>query len=205
MVYSDEILHYEKVISLHMEELNSRGYAVIFAITGENGTGKTHFAKKILTRLPFYQSFNLGLITKTIRCLTDMNDITMLENFRDLKVDQLFSRIIQYACAEYQKNGVNVLIDGVQIDSVELNNDSNILGGVILEVSHDAKRVRNDKPTTHFKRKLEIHAATDVRRYMSNEGFLIVDNNGDFMETYDNILRKLNQLLVAKMKELNNG
>lgn len=192
----------ENVITRKINDLNSNGIAVIFAISGGNGTGKTRLSKEILTKLAFHQSFNLGLITKTIRCLTDTNGVTILENFRNAKVDGLFSHIIQYSCAEYQRNGVNVLIDGVQIDTVKLNDDSNILGGVVLEVSNDIKLRRNDKPTTHFKRKLTIHSQTDVRRYAENERFKSINNDGDFDNLYQSVLNWLENLLDRKLKEV---
>lgn len=195
----------EGSIASKMQQLNDLGYAVIYAITGGNGTGKTHLSKQILTRLPFHQSFNLGLVTKTIRCLTDAHEVTILENFKNQDVDTLFSHIIEYACHEYQHNGVNVLIDGVQIDTLKLRSNRDIIGGVILEVSEATRLQRNDKPTTHFKRKLAIHAETDVRRYIETNKFAIVDNDDDFTHTYVQVLKYLGLLLDKKIREVENG
>lgn len=191
----------EQLIAAKITELNHLNFAVIFAVTGGNGVGKTHLAKHLLTQLPFHQSFNLGLITKTIRCLTDMDNVTMLENFRDTQVDKLFLHIIQYACAEYQRNGVNVLIDGVQVDSVALHDDDHILGGIILDVEESIKLQRNDRPTTHFKRKLAIHSETDMRRYIQNDSFKVIANNNDFSKTYQATLEWFNVLLDRKLNE----
>ena len=189
-------------ITSKINELNNLGIAAMFVVTGANGTGKTHLAKRLLTELPFHQSFNLGLITKTIRFLTDSKDVTVLENFRNERVDVLFTHIIKYSCSEYQRNGVNVLIDGVQIDTVALNDDSNILGGIILDVNDQEKLLRNDKPTTHFKRKLAIHSATDVRRYIENDTFKIIRNDGDFQETYYLALEWIEYLVDKKLSQM---
>lgn len=186
-----------------MAELNRRDVAVIFAVTGGNGTGKTHLAKQLLTNLPFHQSFNLGQVTKTIRCLTDMNDVTMLENFRDARADALFLRVIQYSSREYQRNGVNVLIDGVQIDSEALRDDTAILGGIILDVAKPIRLQRNDRPTTHFKRTLAVQSDTDTPEYVENDDFRIIDNNGSFNETYYAALEWLDTLLDRKLSETN--
>ena len=195
----------EKTILSKINELNDLGVAAIFSVTGGNGTGKTHMAKYMLTYLLFHQSFNLGLVTKTIRCLTDAGDVTVLENFRNESIDKIFTHIIQYSCSEYQNNGVNVLIDGVQIDTVALREDSSILGGVILDVSVPKRIHRNNKPSTHFKRKLAIHSTTDVRRYFDNDKFKTINNDGDFLETYQAVLEQLDYLLDKKLNEIRNN
>lgn len=195
----------EAAIMTKMAELNRRDFAVIFAVTGGNGTGKTHLAKRLLANLPFHQSFNLGLVTKTIRCLTDMNDVTMLENFRDVRADALFLRVIQYSCDEYQRNGVNVLIDGVQIDSEVLGDDTAILGGIILNVAKPIRLQRNDRPTTHFKRTLVVQSEADMPHYVENEGFRAIDNSGSFDETYRATLEWLDRLLDKKLDEVNDN
>lgn len=189
----------EESIALKMHELNGLGVAVIYAVTGGNGTGKTHLSKQLLTRLPFHQSFNLGTVTKTIRCLSEEKEVTILENFKNKKIETLFSHIIQYAAQEYQKNGVNILIDGVQIDTPFLQADENILGGTILDVSELIKLQRNDKPSTHFKRTLAIHAETDIRQYTENDKYVIIHNDGDFADTYLQVLTHLELLLDKKL------
>jgi Ni2+-binding GTPase involved in maturation of urease and hydrogenase len=190
---------HEEQIALKMKQLNDDGKAVIFVIAGANGAGKTRLCREVLTKLPFYQSFNLGLITKTIRCLTDMQEVSMLENFESENAERIFTRVIQYSCKEYQKNGVNLVIEGVQIDCKTLQDDENILGGVVLEVKDSIKNERNNRPDTHFKRKLEVDSGVDMPTYRTNDHFVMINNDGNFIQTYTNVLGTLEGLLDEKL------
>lgn len=191
----------EKQIADKINLLNTQGKAVIFVVTGGNGTGKSVIAKNLLTHLPFHQSFNLGAITKTIRFLNEDLTVSQLENFTDKNIDNLFTPIVQYSCQEYQKNGVNVIVDGVQINTRSQEWYGLVTGGVILTVERDIKLQRNDFPDTHFKRKIDIQI-TDQYRYEANDLFLAVDNSSTFVETYNDVLRTLDQLLTSQIETI---
>lgn len=187
-----------KDINLKIDALNSCGKAALFIVTGENGAGKTVFSKKLLCDLAFAQSFNLGVVTKTIRHL-HKNQVSSLENFVDEDTDALFTEIIEFSCGEYQKTGVNVLIDGVQIDTETLQKNDDVLGGVILRASAATRTVRGANPTTHFNRKLQIDPQTDDRHYVANDKFIAITNEGTLDDTYEKILQALDNLLKEKL------
>ena len=193
----------EQEITRKMRLLNKHGVAVIFIVTGGNGTGKSVIAKSLLTRLPFHQSFNLGAITKTIRFLNEDVTVSKLENFDDKHIDNLFTPIVQYSCCEYQRNGVNVIVDGVQIDTKSKSWSSLITGGVILNVNTRVRLLRNDLPDTHFKRKIDI-SITDHYEYKPSDLFYEVDNSHSFEETYLKVLDILDSALTKQLIALKN-
>lgn len=175
--------------------LNELGYAVAFVVTGHNGSGKTTIAKRLLSDLPFYQTFNLGVVTKTLRYTQQTLTVTPLENFKDPDVNTEFTEIIRFAISEYQINGVNLVVDGVQVDTQALSQDSNIIGGVILEVDSAELYRRNDSPATHFNRRLSITHPSDNLTYTKTNHFKPIANNGSIEETYDRVTKHLSNLL----------
>lgn len=183
-----------------MRLLNAQHKAVVFVVTGPNGSGKTAITKQLLTSLPFHQTFNLGAIAKTIRYIYQDAGTTRLENFTNKKITNLFTPIVQFACREYQKNGVNVIIDGVQIDTKSPEWNGLIVGGIVLDVDKETRINRNKFPDTHFNRKLEI-SLTDNCEYADSELFVTINNSGALSKTFNEILRSLES---AFNKELSN-
>ncbi len=185
-----------------MRLLNAKHKAVIFVVTGPNGAGKTAITKQLLTALPFHQTFNLGAVAKTIRYIYQDEGTTRLENFTNKKITNLFTPIVQFACREYQKNGVNVIIDGVQIDTLSPEWSGLIAGGIILDVDKDTRINRNHFPDTHFNRKLEI-SLSDHCEYVDSELFVTINNSGALSETFNAILRLLDNALDKEFVKAN--
>lgn len=180
--------------------LNKRHQAAIFIVTGPNGTGKTVLTKRLLTILPFHQTFNLGAIAKTIRYVYQDARTTRLENFSSQKITKLFTPIVQFACGEYQKNGVNVLIDGVQIDTASDKWSELITGGIVLQVDQNIKYQRNQKAETHFNRKMEI-SLSDHYHYQLSDQFAVIDNNDNFTKTFNAALKVLDEQLSRQLRK----
>lgn len=187
-----------------MRELNAHHVAVIFVVTGPNGTGKTVLTKRLLTDLPFHQTFNLGAVAKTIRYIYQDEEVSRLENFTNKKITRLFTPIVQFACREYQKNGVNVIVDGVQIDTGSPKWDEHVIGGVVLSVKDEVKFQRNQHPETHFNRKMDLHI-TDNCEYTSSDLFEQIDNTGSFDETYRRVLEYLSDSLDKRWDVIDKG
>ena len=192
-------------ISNKIKLLNANNSAVIFIVTGGNGTGKSVITKQLLCDLPFHQSFNLGAVTKTIRFLNEDIIVSKLENFNDKNIDNLFTPIVQYACAEYQKNGVNIIIDGVQIDTKSHNWKNLITGGVILSVENGIKQERSNFSDTHFNRKIDLQI-TDDYNYVQTPYFININNGLSFVSSYNKVLEVLNtaldrQLMKARIND----
>jgi hypothetical protein len=185
-----------------MRLLNAKHKAVIFVVTGPNGAGKTAITKQLLTALPFHQTFNLGAVAKTIRYIYQDEGTTRLENFTNKKITNLFTPIVQFACREYQKNGVNVIIDGVQIDTLSPEWSGLIAGGIILDVDKETRINRNHFPDTHFNRKLEI-SLTDHCEYVDSELFVTINNSGALNETFNAILQSLDNALDKEFAKAN--
>ena len=185
-------------IEQKMIQLNGQHQAVIFVLTGANGTGKTVMSKRLLTSLPFHQTFNLGAVTKTIRYIYQDAETTRLENFTDEKITKLFTPIVQFACNEYQKNGVNVIVDGIQIDPSSLLWSHNITGGVVLKVNSKIKNRRNHYPVTHFNRAMDLHVS-DNYTYRSSDKFVNLDTKGQIDDTFDKILQVLSDQLDKQL------
>lgn len=181
-------------ISTKMIRLNALGHAVIFCVTGVNGSGKTRFTKELLANLPFYQSINMGLFTKCLRYFRKDLHFNALENMSASEYDELYSNFIKFVADQYRIVGVNCIIEGVQIDSKNLNSEENILGGVIL-MTEDATIIdRGDRPNSHFLRSMlmgDIHH----REYEENKKFFYIDNNDDFETAFNNCLVGLEHLL----------
>lgn len=188
-------------LALKMQILNKHSIAVIFIITGVNGSGKTVFTKRLLTELPFHQTFNLGAVAKTVRFAYRDQEVTRLENFTDKKTTALFTPIVQFSCAEYRKNGVNVIIDGVQIDTLSSQWEGLITGGIILRVSDGLRLERNQYPDTHFNRAMEL-TITDHMHYTPSKLFIELDNNKAKEETFQDILMSLSKLLDSQLERL---
>jgi tRNA uridine 5-carbamoylmethylation protein Kti12 len=188
------------IINDKIAQLNKRDYAVIFVVTGLNGSGKTIVARRLLVDLNFHQTFNLGSVTKTLRYLST-EETTNLENFKNSDLNKLYTPIVQFACKEYQCNGVNVIIDGVQIDTSSTGWQESITGGIILEVPNSIKTFRNNKPDTHFKRVL-YKTSEDNFAYAPNDTFRFIDNSNDIDDTYNKVLRVLDGILSRKLRNL---
>lgn len=185
-------------IAHKMRLLNEQCQAVIFIITGPNGSGKTVFTKRLLTELPFHQTFNLGAVAKTIRYVYGDEKITRLENFTNKKTAGFFTPIVQFSCSEYQKNGVNVVVDGVQIDTGSKKWKGLITGGIVLNVEDELRVLRNQHPETHFNRAMEL-TLSDRIQYSSSEMFVTLDNNMSKEDTFSSILAVLSSQLDRQL------
>lgn len=191
-----------KSIQEKMDRLNAQNKAVIFVVTGPNGSGKTVFTKQLLASLPFHQSFNLGAVAKTIRYIYDDEDFTRLENFTNKKTTDFFTPIVQFSCGEYQRNGVNVIVDGVQIDTSSKKWKHLITGGVVLEVDNETRILRNKHPETHFNRKMRFEQADKIR-YSSSDTFVFINNNKTKKSTFRKLLTVLSSQLDRQLLQEN--
>ena len=191
----------ETTISSKISFLNDNKIAVIYVLTGSNGSGKSVLEKKILNNLPFHQTFNLGAVTKTIRFMNRELKVTSLENFEEKRINELFTPIVQFSCEEYMKNGVNVIIDGVQINTSSPKWKNSITGGAILRVTPELKLMRGSYTDTHFNRRINTKYLEEYN-YRDSRCFITIDNNGTLEETYKNLLESLNELMDLKLKGL---
>ncbi|GIW59211.1 MAG: hypothetical protein KatS3mg087_0277 [Patescibacteria group bacterium] len=183
-----------------IKKLNDLGLPVIFIVTGNNSAGKTTFTKKLLQNFDFYQSINLGIISKMIRFFRPDIDSSELENFDGNEASKIFKDLLDFIIDTYVKTGVNIVVEGVQIDTDELEKNDFILGGVVLEVDTNIAMKRGDKPATHFSRSIQEHHLKQVH-YISNAKFKIVNNNGNSEQTFEEIMLHLNNILDMKLHE----
>lgn len=188
------------IINTRIKELNKYDVPAIFIITGNNSTGKTTFTKKLIQKIDFYQSVNLGIISKMIRFFDPAITPSELENFNGNKASLVFKKLVDFMVEFYSNTGVNIIIEGVQIDTRQLLKNKKVLGGVILKVTPGLACQRGNDPETHFKRSLKEHQLKKVH-YMENERFKLIDNNGDIEKTFGEILLHLDTLLCLKLKE----
>jgi len=191
----------ERKINEQINQLNQEGKAVVFIITGNNSAGKTALTLKLLKNLYFYQSINLGLASKIIRFFREDLAVNDLENFNGGKASDIFRRIVDFIAQSYQETGVNIIIDGVQIDTERLLESPNIIGGVILVVDEAIAVKRGENPETHFKRKISEKGLKNIE-YFENRKFRKVNNNGNIERTYQETIDYLQKLLT---EELQNG
>lgn len=185
-------------INRKINDLNKKGFPVIFMITGNNSSGKTKLTNQLIKDLDFYQTINLGLASKLVRYFRPDIDASQLENFNGNEATKIFNDLIEFIVDSYTKTGVNVIIEGVQIDTSKYSEDSRILGGVILEVDESTAVERGKMPETHFLRKLNIK---DLKRisYEDNALFQRIDNNNSFEEAYKAVLSHIDKLLNEKI------
>ena len=188
-------------IESKISELNKHGIPAIFIVCGNNSTGKTIITKKLIQNLNFYQSINLGLASKMIRFFRPDFDISELENFNGNEASNIFKKLVIFIIESYTKSGVNVIIEGVQIDTNELLKNNNVLGGVILKIDSTTAAERGTRPETHFNRIIRKDQLKKIH-YYENSKFRIVRNEGTIEETFDQVVTHLNNLLTEKLKEL---
>jgi hypothetical protein len=126
---------------------------------------------------------------------------TSLENFASPIARNTFKEFVDFTIEEYCKNGVNLIIEGVQIDTERLFTNSNVLGGVILQTSKTNQVKWGKNPPTHFKREMSTTQITKVN-YEENKKFKKLNNNLDFKLVITNTYEHLNELLDTEMKLL---
>lgn len=183
-------------INSKIRELNKKGIPVIFFITGNYSTGKTFFTKKLFKSLAFYQTVNLGIVTKVVRFFRP--DINMFPSnnkfFANEEWNNLFNKIIDNLISSYVENGVNVIFEGVQVDTDFLSSKPQVTGGIILHTDLATAKTRGKNPSTHFKRKV-----SDLKsiKYSENEKFKIVNNNQNKEDTFEQVLRHLDRLIES--------
>ncbi|MBN1169165.1 hypothetical protein JXA63_04720 [Candidatus Woesebacteria bacterium] len=186
-------------INEKIDSINKGGKAVIFVVTGNNSSGKTTITLRLLKDIKFYQSINLGLASKIIRYFRNDLIVDDLENFDGDSASNLFKNMVDFIINSYQETGVNIVIDGVQIDTDGLHNNKRVIGGVILTVKPEKAMERGDNSKTHFKRKLSKKGLKNVN-YYPNEKFQLIDNNNSIEDTYCAILNHLDRLLDIELK-----
>lgn len=191
----------EAKINARIKRLNQAGIPIIFVVTGNNSVGKTTLSKELIKRLYFYQSVNLGLASKLIRFLKPNAKHSSLENFKDSSSKKFFKRFIDFVVNSYNETGVNLIIEGVQVDTGYFFDNNTILGGVILDVSKGNVIQRGTYPNTHFKRKIKTEDISHFT-YKPNGKFAVVDNNGSLKSTYGATLEHLSQLLNNKLNSI---
>jgi hypothetical protein len=181
-----------------MQALNRADFPVIFLITGNNCSGKTTMARRLTRELPFSQSVNLGLVSKLIRFF--LPEIPHeAENFdHPIPVD-LFPRIVDFMVNSYYDTGVNVIIEGVQIDPQRLLDNDYAIGGAILVAPEPVLLARGEYPETHFKRK--IRTLSNVV-YLPNRKFAAIDNSGCFDDTFAQVVMHLETLVDSSLERL---
>lgn len=183
-------------INQKIKRLNQAGIPAIFIITGNNSSGKTVIAKKLIRDVDFHQTINLGLISKTLRFLEPNFKSDELDNFNGAGAQTTFDNIIGNMISSYCKTGVNAIIEGVQINTQEFSLDERILGGIVLSVEYDRAIERGQKPETHFNRAITSESMKKMN-YIINKSdkFKIIDNNGSIEDSFNATIEYLEHLL----------
>jgi len=178
--------------------LNEKGFPVMLMVTGNNSSGKTRLTNELIKNLDFYQTINLGLASKLVRYFRPDIDASHLENFNGNEATKIFNDLIELIIDSYSNTGVNVIIEGVQIDTAKHSKDLRILGGVILEVDQSKAIQRGINPETHFLRNLMKKDLKHIK-YEENTLFRKIDNNNSFTDTYKTALDHIAKLLDNKI------
>jgi len=189
-----------KKINLEIIEYNKKGKPVIFVICGKNCSGKTVLSCSLLKKIDFYQSVNLGIISKMIRFFKKDILSEEFENFNGNRASNIFKNLVDFIIDCYAKTGVNIIIEGVQIDTESVQKNEKVLGGVILDIKPALLEKRGEKPETHFKRSTENSRIKTVK-YIPTSKFILVDNNGRFKNTVDKTLYHLDYLLKERLEK----
>ncbi|MFH1561094.1 MAG: AAA family ATPase [Patescibacteria group bacterium] len=187
-----------RTVNSRIQVLNKKKIPVIFLITGNNSTGKTTLAKLLLQKLDFVQTVNLGIVSKLMRFFRPNIQGEVLENFDSPLARKLFVDIVDFIIDHYYEAGVNLLIDGVQIDTNHLKDNSKIVGGVILRVDDEKLIARLKHSKTRFNRRLAPVFLSQDFDYQKNKRFRFVDNNGDPETLLETVLVSLDELLSKK-------
>ncbi len=181
-------------INKKIKQLNLTGKPVIFIVTGNNSAGKTTICRKLIQDFDFYQSINLGVVSKMIRYFRPDINSSSLENFDGNEATSIFKNLVRVIIGAYSGTGVNLIIDGVQIDTKEMLKENRVIGVVVLKISPTLSVYRGNKPDTHFKRQLSRLDLKHIK-YWANSKFKIVNNEGRLDNTYHEVIIHLNGLL----------
>lgn len=184
----------KNLISKKIEKLNENGKTLVFVVTGNNSTGKTTTSMQLIRDFPIYQYVSLGIFSKLIRFFRPELTSDDLENFNGNIPSRLFRNMLDFVIDHYSDKGVNTVIDGVQIDTKKLTDNTKVTGGVILKAPIEIAVERGNYPKTHFKRKLQKDQMKSIS-YTETEKFKVIENNGNFEDTYTEILKHLEKLL----------
>ncbi len=185
-----------------IKQLNRLGKPAIFVVTGNNSSGKTTITRKLIRDYNFYQSINLGVASKMVRFFRPDINSTELENFEGKKSSDIFMGLIEIIINSYTNSGVNIIIDGVQVNTHRLFNNPKVLGGVILEIKPSLAIKRGNKSKTHFNRVLTINKLKHIT-YEANKKYILINNEAKISNTYRNVVLHLDYLLTKKLE--NNG
>lgn len=179
--------------------LNSLGVPVVLLVTGNNAAGKTRISKALFRELNLYHHINLGIISKMIRYFRPELTPDSLENFGE-QANQTFLELINLIIEHYFTVGVNIVIEGVQINPRDYVTNPKVLGGIILDAADETLVQRGRFPETHFKREInynELHREV----YEENEKFKKLNNNKTIEDTLEAALEHINILLDKAIAE----
>lgn len=201
LLLKSEIFILAQRVSSLIYQLNSLGEPVIFLVTGINGSGKTLVSHKLLRLFPFYQVFSLGTVTRTLKesgKLAENNSILVTDRLDNSPDWTMYERTVLSAVNHYHAQGVNTLIEGVQINTAELTMLDQLMGGVILSAASEVIARRSVDGSTRLHRKLSPEDLPRVD-YRANKKFMLIDNNGTLDETLAKVIRHLDNLLAARL------
>lgn len=187
-----------KEIKRNINKLNKIGVPIIFLVTGNNSCGKTTFSRSLIRNFNFSQTVNLGIISKLIRFFKPEINCSNLENFSNKEIEILFKNLTDFIINHYSEKGVNLIIEGVQLDTLHLEKNKQVTGGIILDVEKEISISRGQNPDTRFKRSLK---KIKNRTYFETEKFKIIDNNKNIHTSFRRVLNHLNCLLIKAINE----
>lgn len=189
-------------VNLKIKRLNELGIPIIFLVGGTNSTGKTTITRLLIQKCLFYQSVNLGIVSKLLRYLNPEIPFDNLENSRQSGIQDTYSKLITFMIKNYWNSGVNLIIEGVQVDTNVFNRNSMVIGGVLLLTNQTLAVKRGYMPRTHFRRTITYNEDLDIN-YTEYQNFIFVDNNGSLSSTFYHVLIHLNNILGEKISNLN--
>lgn len=172
-----------------------KGEAVIWIITGNRFSGKTTMATRLFRDIKlFNQYIGLGAIGKTIEYYSGIKDGYERKSITNLEV---FTKVLNSCIDRAYENGVNTIIEGVQIDTIALSKNNKLLGGVILSIPTSTKLKRGKNMKTRFKVVLK---PSDINKredwfYKENDKFKTINNSVKQDYCYGEILKELLEVL----------
>jgi hypothetical protein len=165
--------------------MNAAGQACIIAVTGANGTGKTTIANWMVRDLELDQVFNLSAVSKTLQVARPDLASTAFDNFSDPTATEVFERVTTWAIGRYQEDGVNAVVEGVQVSPVVAAHPG-LLTAVAL-IGRPSAMAGDGVRRRHFLRPDAPALATDVGTYPASH-FKVVNVGEGLAVSYDAVL-----------------
>lgn len=172
-------------INRSIRAMNAAGQACIIAVTGANGTGKTTLANWMVRDLELDQVFNLSAVSKTLQVARPDLASTALDNFSDRAAAKVFEQVTNWAIRRYQEDGVNAVVEGVQVTPAVAANPG-LLTAIAL-VGRPSTRAGGDVRRRHFLRPDNPELAADVGTYPASH-FHVVRGGKALEMSYDAVL-----------------